>query len=112
MTDRIHRPRISIADDAGRPIGSAEIDVVDAGIVRASLHVESGQLPAGSRHRLVDALLDDAAVCSCAQLQVALPVGETEMLDRIRERCAVHGTRAAGATCLIDATPPEAEPGR
>lgn len=110
MTDRI-QPRIAITDDHGRSVGSAELDFVGTDTARASLHVESGQLPAGSRRRLVDALLDDASLCSCVQLQVAVPIGDTEMLERLRDRCAVHGTRAVGSTCLMDVTPPDVESG-
>ena len=55
--------------------------------VRASLSVESGHLPAGTRTRLVDAVLDAPEVSSCTHVQVALPLGETEILDRVRERC-------------------------
>ena len=29
--------------------------------------------------------------------------GDTEMLDRVRERCDLGEVRAAGATCLVEA---------
>ncbi len=106
MTDRI-QPRIFITDDEGRPVGSADIDTADPDAATASLRLESGQLPFGSRERLVDAVLDDTAVCSCTRVQIAVPLGDTGMIDRVRDRCAVHGTRAAGTTCLLDVTPPQ-----
>ena len=105
MTDR-SRPRIAITDEEGRPMAVAEVDAGDPSRARASLHVEPGHLPIGTRDRLVDAVLDDAEVRSCAQVQVAVPLGETEILDRLRDRCEVHGSHPAGVTCLMDVTPP------
>jgi hypothetical protein len=98
------RPRISINDEDGRPIGAADIEVVNLWKVRASLHVESGHLPVGTRRRLVDAILDAPEISSCQHLQVALPLGDGEILDRIRQRCDIDEVRAAGATCLVEAT--------
>ena len=43
------RPRIAINDEDGRPVGAADIEVVNPSEARASLHVESGHLPVGSR---------------------------------------------------------------
>jgi hypothetical protein len=41
---------------------------------------------------------------------VALPLGDTEMLNRVRERCTGAQARAAGVTCLIDVTFPQPGP--
>ena len=102
MTER-DRPRIVVEDDDGRCVAEADIEVVSRSEVRASLHVEAGHLPRGTRTRLVDAVLDTPEVSSCEHVQVALPLGDTEMLDRVRERCDPEEVRAAGATCLIEA---------
>jgi hypothetical protein len=102
MTDG-DRLRISVEDEDGRCVAAAYIEVVDRSAVRASLHVESGHLPVGTRTRLVDAVLDTLAVSSCAHVQVALPLGDTEILNRVRERCDPGDVRAAGATCLVEA---------
>jgi len=40
---------------------------------------------------------------SCKHVQVALPLGDTEILDRVRERCHPDQVRAAGTTCLVEA---------
>jgi len=64
MTDRA-RSRISVDDEDGRHVAAADIEVVDSSEVRASLHVESGHLPVGTRTRLVDAVLDTPEVSSC-----------------------------------------------
>jgi hypothetical protein len=110
MTDHA-RPRIAIDDEHGRPIAGADIEVVGSEVARASLHVESGHLPSGTRERLVDAVLDAPEVRSSRQVQVALPLGETEILERVRERCDTSETRAAGSTALVDAELPDAATG-
>ena len=113
MNDRA-RSHVSVDDEEGRRVAAADIEVVDPSEARASLSVESGHLPAGTRTRLVDAVLDTPEVSSCTHVQVALPLGETEILDRVRERCDTGDVRAAGATCLVEADLPRApdvEPG-
>jgi hypothetical protein len=102
LTER-DRPRIFVEDEDGRRVAAADIEVVDGTAARASLHVESGQLPVGTRARLVDAVLDTPEVRSCEHVQVALPLGDTEILDRVRERCDPGDVRAAGASCLVEA---------
>jgi hypothetical protein len=106
MSDRA-RPQVSIDDEEGRQVGSAAIDVVDDSVVRASLHVEAGHLPPGTRTRLVDAVLDAPEVSSRRHVEVAVPIGDGEMLDRVRERSETNETRAAGTSCLISAELPE-----
>jgi hypothetical protein len=105
MTDRA-RSQISVNDEDGRHVAAADIEVVDPSEVRASLHVESGHLPVGTRTRLVDAVLDSPEVSSCEHVRVALPLGETEILDRVRERCDTGEVCAAGTTCLVEADLP------
>jgi hypothetical protein len=100
------RPQIAINDEDGRPVGRAEIEVVDDSVVRASLHVESGHLQPGTRRRLVDAVLDAPEVRSRDHLQATVPIGDAEMLDRVRDRSDHSETRGAGASCLIDADLP------
>ena len=109
MSDRV-RPRIAIDDENGRPVAAADIEAVGPDVVRASLHVEPGHLPRDARERLVDAVLDDPEVKSRQQLEVSLPLGDTEILDRVRERCDSADSRAAGASCLVDADLPRPEP--
>jgi hypothetical protein len=98
------RPRIAINDEDGRPLGAADIEVVNLRRARASLHVESGHLPIGARRRLVDATLDAPEINSRPHVQVALPLGDGEILDRIRQRCHIDEVRAVGVTCLVEAT--------
>ncbi len=54
--------------------------------IHADLHVEAGHLPVGTRTRLVDAVLDVTAAEPGTHLQVTLPAGDGEILDRLRQR--------------------------
>jgi len=110
MPDRA-RPRVSVDDEDGRPVASADIEVVAPCAARASLHVEPGHLPVGARTRLVDAVLDAPEVRLCQHVQVALPLGDSEILDRVRERCDTEEVRAVGAPCLVEAELPASPDG-
>ena len=48
-------------------------------------------------------LLDDPDVACRRRMQVTIPLGDTEMLDRLRERGVLITFRAAGSTCLVEA---------
>jgi hypothetical protein len=90
--------------EQGRTLASAEVYPTDKpGVVHSELHVESGHLPGGTRTRLVDALLEHPRVDEADQLLATMPIGDTEMLDRVRQRCDDVEARAAGATKLVDA---------
>ena len=75
-------------------------------MVRASLHAQAGHLPAGTRTRLVDAVLDLPQTRESNRLEATVPLGDAESLDRLRERCDEVLTRPAGASCLVDAALP------
>ena len=105
MTEHF-QPRTEIVhDEDGRRVASADIQVVEEA-ARASLSVEAGHVPACTREHLVDAVLDSPEVNSSRQIEVAIPIGDADMLHRIRERCDTTETRAAGASCLINAEAP------
>ena len=104
--DKSH-PHVEVEVD-GRLVASADVEEGDErGVVRASLQVEPGHQPAGSRTRLVDAVLDLPEVHDQQRLEAALPIGDSEILERLRERSEDMQTRPAGATCLVDADLPE-----
>lgn len=96
-------PRIVIDGDDGRHLAVARIDLVDVDTARASLHVAAGHLPAGTRSRLVDAVFDDPGVRTCHRVQFTIPLGDTEILDRVRQRGLLTAFRAAGSTGLVEA---------
>jgi hypothetical protein len=103
MTRSADHPTIQIEAD-GRTLASAEVHPTDEpGLVHSDLHVESGHLPAGTRTRLVDAVLEHPEVEEADRLLATMPLGDTEMLDRVRERCDDVDARAAGATKLVQA---------
>jgi hypothetical protein len=103
MTRSEDHPTIAIEDD-GRTLATAEMHPADGtGVLHSDLHVESGHLPAGTRARLVDAVLDSSDADGADHLRATMPLGDTEMLERVRERCDDVETRAAGATKIVDA---------
>jgi hypothetical protein len=94
---------IQIEQD-GRTVATAEVRPADdAGVVHSDLHVEAGQLPGGTRTRLVDAVLEHPQVDDAERLLATMPLGDTEMLDRVRERCDDVTAHAAGATKIVEA---------
>ena len=102
MTSSRDDDTILIQDD-GRTVASAEVHPTrEPGLVHSDLHVESGQLPGGTRTRLVDAVLEHPQVDEAERLVATMPLGDTEMLARVRERCPDVETRAAGATKLVE----------
>jgi hypothetical protein len=103
MTRSENAHEIRIEAD-GRLVATADVSRTDdPHVVRSSMHVESGHLPAGSRTKLVDAVLDDPQVAAASHLAASVPTGDTELLGRIRERAGDVDVRAAGATVLVEA---------
>jgi hypothetical protein len=94
---------ISIEED-GRTVASAAVRPAgQPGVVHSDLHVESGQLPGGTRTRLVDAVLEHPRMNDAQRLLATMPLGDTEMLDRVRQRCRDVRAHAAGATKIVEA---------
>ncbi len=88
----------------GHLAASAEISPTDdPAIVRFAMHVESGHLPPGTRSRLVDAVLDDPQVACASHLSASMPAGDTELLERVRQRADSVEARVTGATKLVEA---------
>lgn len=93
--------------DGGQVVALADVtSPQERGVVRAELHALSGQLPTGTRARLVDAVLDVAEARDGNKLEATIPLGDVESLDRLRECCDDVHVRAAGASCLVDAALP------
>jgi hypothetical protein len=98
-------------EDGGRLLAVADVEPPDdEGVAHSALHVESGHLPGGTRTRLVDAVLECPEVDRAERLLATMPAGDTEMLDRVRERGRDVQVRAAGATKLVDARLPHGQP--
>jgi uncharacterized phage protein gp47/JayE len=76
------------------------------GTARASLHAASGPVPPGCRSSLVNAVMDLPEVRASTRLEVTVPLGDSESLERLRERTEDTVTRPAGSTALVDARIP------
>jgi hypothetical protein len=103
MTDpsEVHEVEVEVE---GRMAGVATIrQSDDPGVVRSEMHVESGHLPPGTASRLVDAVLDDPQVSAAEQLSASMPAGDTEMIERVRERAESVEVHRAGATKQVEA---------
>ena len=93
-----------LIEEEGRTLASAEVHPTDKpGVVHSDMHVESGHLPGGTRTRLVDAVLEHPQVDEADRLLATMPLGDTEMLDRVRERCDDVEAHAAGSTKIVEA---------
>jgi len=85
-------------------VASASISETDEpGVVHTDLHAASGALPPETRTHLVDAVLEHPDVDSADHLVATMPSGDTEMLQRVRERCEDVEAHTAGATTIVDA---------
>jgi hypothetical protein len=67
--------------------------------------------PPGYRASLVDAVMDLPEVQASDRVEAAVPYGDAESLERLRERTEDAQTRAAGATTLLDANVPNGPDG-
>jgi hypothetical protein len=94
-------------------VAAADVTVPpETDTAQASLRAAPGHIRPGCRASLVDAVMDLPDVQESARLEAALPLGDSETLDRLRERSDNPTTRAAGASALLDAdvpAPPDAE---
>ena len=91
--------------DNGHLLAEAEIQT-HPDLVDAHLRVETAQIPLGARSLLVDAVLDVPNVPPGTRLEITLPTGDPEMLEKIRNRCHDINTRVAGTSCRLQTTFP------
>jgi hypothetical protein len=113
MADRGTPRRIEIKD-GDQTVAAAEVTTSQEadGTAQASLQPASGHIAPGSRSSLVDAVLHLPEVQASARLEVTVPLGDGESLERLRERTDDTSTRPAGSTALVDAKVPlDGEPG-
>ena len=107
MTDPETSRHIEIKD-GDQTVADADVSASaePEGTVRASLRAASGHITPGRRASLVDAVMDLPEVQESSRLKAAIPLGDGESLDRLRERADEVTTRPAGSTALVDATVP------
>ena len=107
MTNPRNPRHVEVLDD-DQTVATAEVAASgDAGgTARASLRAESGHVAPGKRTDLVDAVMDLPEVKASARLEAAVPIGDGEFLERLRQRTERTATRPAGSTALVDAAIP------
>jgi hypothetical protein len=111
MTDPETSRHVEVKD-GDHTVADAEVSASPepGGTARATLRAASGHIAPGSRASLVDAVMDTPEVQESSHLQAAIPLGDSESLERLRQRSDDVTARPAGATALVDAkVPPAAE---
>jgi hypothetical protein len=105
-------PRHIEVKDGDLTVATAEVTIVrsPAGTARTSLHATPGHVRPGCRRNLVDAVMDLPEVRASTRLEATVPLGDAEILERLRERTVDAVTRAAGSTALLDAIIPPGSP--
>ena len=108
MTNPEAPRHVEIKDDGDRTVAEAEVTTARGpeGTVRASMHAKDDRMPPGYRASLVDAVMDLPEVQASERMEATVPHGDSEFLNRLRERTEEAQTRAAGATTLLDANVP------
>jgi hypothetical protein len=107
-------PRHIEVKDGDQTVAAAEVTTSGEadGTARTSLDAASGHIAPGKRADLVDAVMDLPEVQASTRLEAAIPRGDGESLERLRERTEDMVTRAAGSTVLVNADiPPASQPG-
>ncbi|MDQ2749680.1 MAG: hypothetical protein M3Y44_09175 [Actinomycetota bacterium] len=94
--------RVAI-EDGGASCGQAVV-VNDSRFLQLTLEIARGHLPVTARRELVNAVFALPELAASRMVQAAIPIGDAELLAELRARLADVHTRAAGSTCLIDAT--------
>jgi hypothetical protein len=99
---------VQIKDEDDNTAAEAEVttDRGPEGTVRTSMHAKDAYVRTGHRARLVDAVMDLPEVQASDRVEAAIPYGDGESLERLRERTEDAHARAAGATTLLDASIP------
>jgi hypothetical protein len=98
-------PRHVEIKDGDQTVATAEVTAPEegGGTARTSMHAASGHIAPGKRANLVDAVLDLPEVQASARLEATVPLGDSESLQRLRERTEDTVTWPAGSTALVDA---------
>jgi hypothetical protein len=107
VTNHEEPRHLEIKDETDRTVAQAEVTTAlgPDGTVRTSMHSDA-YAPPGYRASLVDAVMDLPEVQASDRVEAAVPYGDAESLERLRERTEDAQTRAAGATTLLDANVP------
>ena len=95
--------------DGDHIVAAAEVTTAKGpkGTARTSLHAISPDVRAGYRSNLVNAVMDLPEVRASTRLEATIPLGDGELLERLRQRTTDAVIRPAGSTTLLDANIPE-----
>ena len=108
MTNPETPRHVEIKDEEDQTVAEAEVTTASGpeGTVRTSLHAKDAYVRSGYRASLVDAVMDLPEVQASDRVEAAIPYGDAESLERLRERTEDARARSAGATTLLDANVP------
>ena len=108
MTDPQTSRHVEVRDDDDRTAAVAEVTTAEGphGTVRASMHAKSEHVRPGDRAALVDEVMGLPEVRESDRMEAAVPLGDAESVERLRERTDDAVLRAAGSTTLLDANLP------
>jgi hypothetical protein len=110
MTDPETSRHVEIKNDDDRTAAVAEVSTARGpeGTVRASMYPKSEHVGPGDRAALVDEVMDLPEVKASNRVEAAVPFGDVELVERLRDRTEDAELRAAGSTTLFDANLPSA----
>ncbi len=101
----LHR-RVAVSDH-DRTVATPEVTTEGpGGPARVTLRAEPGHITPGRRAGLVDVVLDLPEVQESARLEAAFPLGDSESLHRLQQRCPDCSIHPAGSSAVIDADLP------
>jgi hypothetical protein len=108
MTQPEPSRHVEIKDDNEQvaAVASVSPEAGPEGTVRASMYAKSEHVRPGDRATLVDAVMELPEVAAAERLEATVPYGDTESVERLRERTEDAELRAAGASTLFDANVP------
>ena len=101
MTELLDTTQVWVADDTGRR-ASAKV-ATEGRVATIAFTVPCGSVAGGVRRSLVRRVFALPELRTCRAVRVSVPLGDAELLDQLRHVLPRAQTRAAGATCLIDA---------
>src|ERR1700761_7215332 len=81
----------------------ATVSLTDPDEVRVAVEVTAGHLPVAARSELVEAVFELPEVRHRHRVRATVPLGDSELLEAFARHCPNLRTRAAGASCLVDA---------
>ena len=108
MTDPETSRHVEVRDDEDRTAAVAEVTTARGpdGTVRTSMYAKSEHVRPGDRAALVDEVMGLPEVKESNRMEAAVPLGDAESVQRLRERTDDAVLRAAGGTTLLDANLP------